>query len=446
MVNVPPIEDPTIRQRLVDYLTALFPEMGRRDRGQWGEMYVRGLLMEGERKSIEPMAQRLPDGNVQALQHFIGQSPWPFEPVRQRLAQLLVPDLGPGIWVVDDTGFPKQGRHSVGVARQYSGTLGKVANCQVAVTVHHVTAGGSLPLDWALYLPEAWAQDPGRRAKAGVAAEVAFRTKWELALEVIDRARTWHLSPQVVVADAGYGQIADFRWGLSGRRLRYVVGIESTTGVWVRRPRLRRPQPSGRGRPPTRLDYGWQRPTSVLKVAGALPATAWRTVRWRAGSKGVLSSRFARLRVWPAHGYLQGQPPEGEQWLLIEWPQGEAKPTKYWLSTLPRRISLVHLVRQAKARWRVEQDYQQMKEELGLDHYEGRCWRGWHHHVTLVTVAYGFLVRERLGRRGRRGEKSDGLHPAGATGDPVPAVHLDRAVRGVWAAGPHCHLARFIVT
>jgi len=231
MADTPSIADPAIRQRLVDFLTTVFPELGRKDRRHWGEVYVRGLLLEGERKSIEPMAQRLPDGNVQALQHFIGQSPWPYEPVRRQLARVLLPEMGPGVWVVDDTGFPKKGRHSVGVARQYSGTLGKVANCQVAVSLHHVTATASLPLDWTLFLPEEWTEDPARCAAAGVPGPVTGKTKWELALELIDRARNWGLADQVVVADAGYGTITEFRAGLREHHLRYVVGVESTTGV-----------------------------------------------------------------------------------------------------------------------------------------------------------------------------------------------------------------------
>jgi len=399
MEHAPPFTDPAFRQRFLDYVTAVVPELGRKDRRPWADAYVRGLLLEGERKSIEPMAKRLPDGNVQALQHFIGKSPWPYEPVRRQVARVLCPELGPGAWIVDDTGFPKKGRHSVGVARQYSGTLGKVANCQIAVSVHHATATASLPLDWALYLPEEWTRDPKRCTAAGVPAPVRYQPKWALALDLIDRARTWALADQPVVADAGYGTVAEFRAGLRTRQLRYVVGVESTTGVWTRRPRRYRRPAAGRGRPATRWDYGGQRPRSVRDVAQTLPATAYRRTTWREGSKGKLVSRFARVRVWPAHEYWDGKPPEEEQWLLIEWPADAAEPTKYWLATLPRATSRVHLVRLAKARWRVEQDYQQLKEELGLDHFEGRRWLGWHHHVTMTMVAYGFLIREQLRRR-----------------------------------------------
>ena len=426
MVNSPPLTDPDLRQRLVDYMTAVLPELGRKDRRPWADAYVRGLLLEGERKSIEPMAKRLPDGNVQALQHFIGKSPWPYEPVRRQVAGVLCPEMGPGLWIVDDTGFPKQGKHSVGVARQYSGTLGKVANCQVAVSLHHATPTASLPVEWALFLPEEWTQAPARCAAAGVPMPVRHQPKWRLALDLIDRVRTWGLPDQRVIADAGYGTIAEFRAELRARRLPYVVGVESGTGVWTRRPRRRRPD-TGRGRPPTRWNYGGQRPHSVGDVAQALPAAAYHTVTWREGSKGKLTSRFARVRVWPSHGFWQGKPPESEQWLLIEWPATAAAPTKYWLATGPRRMSLVQLVRWAKARWRVEQDYAQLKDELGLDHFEGRRWMGWHHHVTMTTMAYGFLVREHLRRR--VGGKKNGARPHRSPGPgdtPVPPQNVDR--------------------
>lgn len=440
MASTPPFTDPALRQRLVEFLTAVLPELGRKDRRPWADAYVRGLLLEGERKSIEPMAKRLPDGNVQALQHFIGKSPWPYEPVRQQAARVLCPAMGPGLWIVDDTGFPKKGRHSVGVARQYSGTLGKVANCQVAVSLHHATATASLPLDWALFLPEEWTQDPERCAAAGVPAPASHRPKWRLALDLIDRARTWGLADQRVIADAGYGTIAEFRAGLRARRLPYVVGVESGTGVWTRRPRRHRRPVTGRGRPPTRWDYGGQRPHSVLNVARALLAAAYHTVTWREGSKGNLTSRFARVRVWPAHGYWEGKPPEGEQWLLIEWPADADQPTKYWLATGPRRISLVQLVRWAKARWRVEQDYAQLKDELGLDHFEGRRWLGWHHHVTMTMVAYGFLVREQLRRAA--GAKKNGARPhapTGPGGTPVPPAHVDGTMHRLRPTRPQDH-------
>ena len=440
MEHTPPFADPALRQRFLDYVTAVLPELGRKDRRPWGETYVRGLLLEGERKSIEPLAKRLPDGNVQALQHFIGKSPWPYEPVRRQLADVLCPEMGPGLWIVDDTGFPKHGKHSVGVARQYSGTLGKVANCQVAVSLHHATAAASLPVEWALYLPEEWTQDPARCAAAGVPLPVHHQPKWRLALDLIDRGRGWGLADQRVIADAGYGKITEFRAGLRARRLPYVVGVEAGTGVWTRRPRRRQRPKTGPGRPPTRWDYGGRRPSSVLDVARALPAVAYHTVTWREGSKGKLRSRFARVRVWPSHGFWRGNPPEAEQWLLIEWPAGAAEPTKYWLATGPRRISVVQLVRWAKARWRVEHDYEHLKDELGLDHFEGRRWLGWHHHVTMATMAYGFLIREQL--RHRAGAKKNGARshrPPGSRRTPVPLENMDRALHRVRPARPPRH-------
>ncbi len=236
------------RKRLEQFLTDLLEPLGRRERRHWGSVYVRGLLLDGERKSIEPMAARLPEGNVQALQQLIGQSPWPWGPVWQRLAQRMTAELTPDpLWVIDDTGFPKQGHHSVGVARQYSGTLGKTANCQVAVSLHQAAGEESTILDWRLYLPESWAQDAERRTAAGIPAEVKFQTKWQLALALIDEARTWGLRCGVVLADAGYGEVTEFRQGLEDRHLPYAVGIPSTVRVWTKPPRLRKT----RGRSPS---------------------------------------------------------------------------------------------------------------------------------------------------------------------------------------------------
>src|SRR5208283_2808170 len=261
-----------------------------------------------------------------------------------------------------------------------------------------------------------WTQEPTRCAAAGVPAPIHHQPKWRLALALLDHARRWGLPEQRVIADAGYGTIAEFRAALRDRRLPYAVGIESGTGVWTRRPRRHRRAATGRGRPPTRWDYGDHRPRSVLAVARALPDSVYHTVTWREGSKGTLRARFARVRVWPSHGYGKGKPPECEQWLLLEWPAEAAQPTKYWLVTGPRRLSLVQLVRWAKARWRVEQDDAQLKDELGLDHFEGRRWLGWHHHVTMTTMAYGFLIREQLRHRIGRGKKRRASPPSPRSG------------------------------
>jgi SRSO17 transposase len=394
------------RKRLEQFLADLLEPLGRRERRHWGSVYVRGLLLDGERKSIEPMAARLPEGNVQAMQQLIGQSPWAWAPVWQRLAQRMTAEVAPElVWVIDDTGFPKQGQHSVGVARQYSGTLGKTANCQVAVSLHQVGAEESTILNWRLYLPESWTQDAPRRTEAGIPAEVKFQTKWQLALAMIDEARQWGLRCGVVLADAGYGEVTEFRQGLEARQLPYALGIPSTLGVWTKPPRMHKLKARGRGRPPSVFHYGEQRPCAVREVAEK--AHGWKQVRWREGTKGWLASRFYACRVQPSHGFHEGQPPHPEVWLLVEWPPGEKEPTKYFLCHLPESYTLRRLVRMVKGRWKIEQDYQQLKEELGLDHYEGRNWTGWHHHVTLVMLAHAFLTLETL-----RSKKNFWVDPA----------------------------------
>jgi len=382
-------------ERLEEFLSKLLRNVGRSERRRHGALYVEGLLLDGERKSIEPLAQRVPGGNVQALQQFVGQSPWAWEAVRGLLAQQMEEELLPAAaWIVDDTGFPKQGHESVGVARQYSGTLGKVGNCQVAVAVHLATAEESMPLDWALYLPQAWIEDRERCRRAGVPEETSFRTKQELALELIDHLLEWGLGRQPVLADVAYGNSTEFRQGLAARHLHYAVGVESSTAVWDKptqrvQPRRR----GGRGRP--RRPYYRGEPKALSDLATTLPAERWRTVTWRQGRRGAQRSRFATCRVQPAHGHVRDRPEWEPVWVLIEWPPQAEAPTKYWFSNLPQGVSLRRLVQLAKLRWRVEQNYQQLKEELGLDHYEGRGWQGWHHHVTLVCLAYAFLLRER---------------------------------------------------
>jgi len=387
-------------RRLRDFLASLVTRMGRAERQHWAGLYIRGLLLDGERKSIEPMAARLPGADVQALRQFVNQSPWAWEPVQEALAHSVVDALLPeAVYLLDATSFPKQGTHSVGVARQYCGALGKTANCQVAVTVHLGTDTTSVPLTWALFLPEAWTTDPTRRAEVGIPPDATHQTKPDLAVACLDRVRTWGLQPRPVLADSEFGNSWDFREALHTRTYSYCVQVEPTTGAWPDRPTPRAPRPStGRGRPRTRPRAEDLPPPQSLQVlVQALPATAWRTVTWRAGSKGPMTSRFARCPVWCAHAWRRGgRLAPREETCLVEWPPDEPRPTKYWLADLRGEPpGLRRLVRLAKGRWRIEQDYRELKDELGLDHFEGRSYVGWHHHVTLVSLAYAFLVLER---------------------------------------------------
>jgi SRSO17 transposase len=393
-----------LQAKLEAFLTDVVVPMGRKERRDHAEEYLRGLLMDGERKSIEPLADRLPDGNVQALQQFVNQSPWSSQKVRASLARKVEQEFVPeAYWLIDDVSFPKQGEHSVGVSRQYCGALGKTANCQVAVTLDLGTEEASTPLNWALYLPEKWIKDPVRRKEAGVPEEITFKTKPELALELLDEAKAWGLQKRLVLTDSGYGDIYEFRQGLRSRELDYVVQVSGDLTAWKEDPHPPEPLMKGGGKIPRKRYYAadFPPPWSLCQIAKDLPSQSWRKVTWREGTKGPLSSRFARVVVWVANGLVQGKTmKECPEELLLEWPEGDVEPWKYWLSILPpQRTSFRRLVRKAKGRFRIEQDYEEMKGEVGLDHFEGRSWQGWHHHVTLVTLAYAFLTLEKMGKK-----------------------------------------------
>lgn len=392
--------------RFAAYMDGLARAAGHADRHGPLKSYCKGLLLPGERKSVEPMAARLAPNAVrqmhQSLHHVVAAAPWSDKEVLAEVRRQVLPAMqkhGPVIaWIVDDTGFPKQGKHSVGVARQYCGQIGKHDNCQAAVSLSVSTWSSSLPVAWRLYLPEAWTQDPERCRQAGVPEEIEFQTKPEIALEQIRQAVEQEVPKGVVLADAGYGNGTAFRTTVTELGLPYVMGVESSTTVWGagHQPLPAPARKPGRGAPPRRLQRSTDhQPVSAKQLAVALPASAWKQIRWRQGTQGMLRSRFAAVRIRPAHRDYKRTEPHAEEWLIIEWPKKESEPTKYWLSTMSVTTSLQALVKMAKHRWIIERDYEELKQELGLGHYEGRGWRGFHHHATLCIAAYGFLVSER---------------------------------------------------
>jgi SRSO17 transposase len=411
---------PAVLGRLRDYAALFADDFPQAKPARWAGVYLQGLLLDGDRKSVEPLSRRvtLPAGlsstdPEQALQQFVNQSPWDERKVLRRYRATLARTLASpaGVFLIDDVSFPKQGQHSVGVQRQYCGALGKKANCQVAVSVHYVGPKGHFPLDLRLYLPEGWLADKPRLDTAGVPeAERRPLTKPQIALELIDRVRAEGLPGSVVVADAGYGVSQDFRDGLAARELRYVVGVKGEAVVFPAEPAWAdRPRRGPTGPAPTRkaLAPGSPAPVPIAELAARLPR---RKVTWRAGTRGKLAARFAWVRVWPGHDWHEGKCAGADPvWLLVE-EQADGQ-LKYALSNLPADTSCRKAVRLWKSRWPVEQGYQQLKEELGLDHFEGRSWRGFHHHAAMTFLAYGFLLLERLAappaprRRGKKGAR-----------------------------------------
>ena len=396
-----------VRVELDEYVGEVFASLARKDQRSKGGWYLRGLMLEGRRKSMQPMGDRL-GIDYQQLQQFVSSSPWPVEPVRRQLARKAAALLSPEAWVVDDTGFVKDGPASPGVARQYSGTLGKVGNVQIGVTVHAVTDAASCPLDWRLFLPDSWDDTcsdtnehadlvAARRVKAQIPDAVRHRPKWELAVEMIDELRSWGLVPPLICADAGYGEIGYFRTALTERGIPYVVQVKSDTSMHPETAVFEMPPYRGRGRPPVQASYRSD-PIRAKNLIAALDEDAFEHVSWRQGSRGVMTSRFTAARVRPANRNLPREP-DGSLpvcWLLAEWPENSDEPTDYWLSTLPDDTPIAELVRLGKIRWRIEHDYRELKHGLGLDHFEGRTFPGWHHHVTLVTAAHLFVTIRRL--------------------------------------------------
>jgi SRSO17 transposase len=403
--------------RFVKYLDGLTSVIGHADRAAPLKGYCTGLLAAEGRRSVEPMAAVTAPAGVSAqhqkLLHFVANAAWSDELVLAKVQEMVLPQIerhGPiEAWIIDDTSFPKQGRHSVGVHHQYCGQLGKQANCQVVVTLSIANHHASLPIAYRLYLPEAWVGDAARRKKARIPEEISFQTKPEIALDQVRAACAAGVARGVVLMDASYGSNSALRGGVSALALSYVAGIVPTIKVQA---------VTESGKPGPRV--------SAKELALGLPKGAWRTVTWREGTNERLASRFARVRVRTSP--IRRANERAEETLLIEWPEGEEEPTKYWLATLPKSTSFRRLVDIAKMRWRIERDYQDLKQEIGLGHYEGRGWPGFHHHGTLCIAAYGFLVSERetIPPSGTRSCRSltktalpDGYRPRGAP-DPAP--------------------------
>lgn len=364
--------------------------LGRREQKESFANYAMGIVGEGARKSVEPIAARAAADareceNMQArLLNFLRESPWSDRVVRRESARHVVSALetqeAVTTWIIDDTGFPKQGKHSVGVQRQYSGTLGKVGNCQIGVSLTVATRSEHVPIDMALYIPQSWIDAPERRKKARVPEELTFKTKPQLALELINRAVEDKIPGKILLADAGYGNSSEFRNKVREQGLDFGVAVQGSTKVWPLDKRERR-----RGAPVSAKDLG-----------AKLGRKVFRRLTWRDGPGGKLAARFAFLRVKVAHDDGTEAGDREPLWLVLEWPEGEPHPTKFVLTTLRQRMSKKEIVRTFKERWRTERAYQELKGELGLDHFEGRSFPGWNHHVSVVLCCYAFIISERV--------------------------------------------------
>jgi len=390
----------TVKERLEEFGREVLAEvMNRPAQMENGGLYLRGLIEEGKRKSLEPMVERLGGvADYQSMQQFLTDSPWDPAEVVRAVAERVTAAIETLAWVLDDTGFPKQGKRSPGVKRQYSGTLGKVGNCQIGVSVHAVGERGTVPLGWALYLPEEWCKDSERRAQAKIPEEVTFKTKPELGGELLERASGWEVPKAPVLGDAAYGENAELRERLHHADFQYVLSVSAETAVFAPGSAFAVPERKGSsGRPRGRLRPD-RKPVAIAELIAGLDQNDWQSVAFRDGPDGEpMSSRFAFVRVRAAHRWQWGFATEPrEEWLICEWPEGEQAPTDYWLANLPCSEEPERLARLARLRWKIELDYKQLKGELGLDDYEGRSYLGWHHHTALVTAAHGFLTLERL--------------------------------------------------
>jgi SRSO17 transposase len=387
------------RERLVGFLGEVAAGLSLARQRENALLYVRGLIEHGGRKSLQPTLFRLEEtpARYESMQQFLADSPWDPELLVRACAERVAPEIGVTAWVVDDTGIVKDGKHSPGVKRQYSGTLGKIGNCQVTVSVHAVGERGTLPLGWRLYLPEEWCEDGERRRKAKIPEAVCFQTKPELAADLCEQTAGWQVPAAPVLADCAYGDNAAFRSRLAQLELAYVVAVSSQLAVFGPETRFAVPQRAGAtGRPPTVVRPD-RKPESVKALAARLPATAWQTLPCRTTPRGEeVESRFAVVRVVATHPVRSDRQPPRWEWLIVEWPAGAEAPTDYWLSNLPEHEKHERLARLARLRWTIELDYRQLKGELGLDHYEGRSYLGFHHHCALVTCAHAFLTLERL--------------------------------------------------
>ncbi len=394
------------RERLVGFVEEVVSGLAHVRQRENAGLYVRGLIEQGGRKSLQPTLFRLEEtpARYESMQQFLADSPWDPALVVRRCAERVCPEIEVEAWVLDDTGFPKDGKHSPGVKRQYSGTLGKIGNCQIGVSVHAVGKRGTAPLGWALYLPEEWCDDPERRTKAKIPESVAFETKPALGVELVDRAAGWAVPAAPVLGDEAYGDNTALRQRLHDAGREYVLAVGAASKVFAPATVFTVPEPTGaKGRPKSRPRPD-REPETIRELIARIGSNNAETIAFRDGpDSNPVTSRFVFAHVRAAHDWQKATPcPPREELLIAEWPSDKDEPIDYWITNLPADTERERLARLARLRWKIELDYKQLKGELGLDHYEGRSWIGWHHHTALVTVAHGFLTLERLCPRAQR--------------------------------------------